>query len=259
MPILDSVRDWLSFTHPSWLIDDDEPDEGHVVVFADATFLLSNWRCRYGEPGGCDRLLAGTAALTGCCGIGAILDDDDVQRVQPYYEQLTDADWDPALRAHVEKVGGWHRFRSKDERNTRVHKGGCVFSNRDPQRPGCAFHHLAQRLGVSHVETKPMACWMQPMLVEQDEEGRLWLFPTSMEDWNIEDEDALARVWVTRDPGNYVGEEPVYLSLERELRELVGDDGYAILKRLCEQRLAALPVGLPVFNGAALDRTPIPR
>ena len=66
------VHEWISFT---------DPTEDRTWTF-DATYLVSNHRCIFGE--GCQGVLDADATdmMQGCCSYGAhFVDDDDVQTV----------------------------------------------------------------------------------------------------------------------------------------------------------------------------------
>ena len=65
----DDLHEWISF---------EDPDEDRTWVI-DATFLLSDWTCIYGQ--GCQGVLTGdaTGMQQGCCSYGAhFLDEADV-------------------------------------------------------------------------------------------------------------------------------------------------------------------------------------
>ena len=123
----------------------------------------------------------------------------------------------------------------------------CIFHNRPgfPGGAGCALHALALREGRHPLETKPDVCWQLPIrrtyrTVERAD-------GTSYLEVSITEYDR--RAWgpgghdldwyCTGSPEAHTGPEPVYLSLRPELVELVGEEAYAVLARLCQEHLAA--------------------
>src|SRR5690606_13668539 len=89
-------------------------------------------------------------------------DAADEQRVASYVARLTPQTWQ---RHDAGTTDGWATTTVAGERTTRVVDGACVFLNDAgfPAGAGCALHHLAGRLGVEVLETKPDVCWQLPL------------------------------------------------------------------------------------------------
>ena len=240
MPEVDLVfpRAFVEFADPA--------DEGQVFR-CDLTWLTSNWMCIFGQ--GCQGIYA-DAPDVGCCTLGAhFADKDDEKRVAGFVAQLTPDDWQlhPGRAA---KKSDWIETDDDGERKTRVvevdGQQACVFHNRtDFTSPlgggaGCALHGLALRQGRNPLETKPDVCWQLPIRRQyrsvERQDG------TSYTEVSIGEYDR--RGW---GPGGHdldwycsgnteahVAPEPVYVTHEAELVELMGPLGYAELVRHSE-------------------------
>ena len=127
---------------------------------------------------------------------------------------------------------------------TREHDGqsACIFHNRADfsTGAGCALHGLALEQGRNPLETKPDVCWQLPI--------RRTFRTVERQDGTAYTEVAIGeydrRGW---GPGGHdldwycsgnteahVALEPVFVTHEAELTELMGKDGYAELVRHCE-------------------------
>ncbi|MET9021981.1 hypothetical protein ABZV93_18545 [Actinopolymorpha sp. NPDC004070] len=259
--------DWLEF---------DDPEEEHVTWRVQLNFLMSNWKCLFGN--GCPGLFAVNDSTvnpdTACCVHGAWFHDrDDYQQVAKRVEQLTSEDWDDELRKVVDKKG-W-AFITKDnppydeaddteddfEGRTRVHDKGCVFSNRangsvgSTGKTGCAFLHLGNRLNANkhdiednsqeHEQFMPRVCWQVPlqMTYHEDETRQVEVrsvFAFDIDVWGVRDEDgthdSTIAWWCTETPDAYIGTRMVYQSMERELRRMMGDKPYDRMVQLIQER-----------------------
>jgi hypothetical protein len=230
--------DWITFPAP------DDPDRQYRV---NVSFLLSNYECIFGR--GCPGVFARNPQPdVGCCGRGVtFMDDDDLEHVSRMVDELTALDCDNL--EHVRKRG-WHiRGRSGKPYKTRKLSGACIFANRSggpTGKPGCAFHHLAQRTGRHPSETKPFICWTVPLNFssEDPEEpgGRATTIVSafSADAWggtdDPDDPDGVGHVhyWCIDTPDAYRGARPVYRSLEHELRRGMGDAAYERMVELLE-------------------------
>lgn len=231
---LDAPRAWAELTDPA------DPTQR---LRLDLTWLTSRWRCIYGA--GCPGIEAAEPDA-GCCTLGAHLtDDDDVVRVAAVAERLGPDEWQLVDEARSE---GWLVRDEDGERVTRVVDGACVFLNRPgfPAGPGCALHQHALAEGLEPHTTKPDVCWQLPLRrtyrdVERPD-GTSYLEVTVGEydrrGWGQGGHDL--HWWCTGAPEAHTAPEPVYLSLRAELVELVGQEAYAVLARLCEEHLAAV-------------------
>ncbi|WP_341229893.1 hypothetical protein [Nocardioides salarius] len=247
MPEVDLVfpRAWVEFVNP------DDHDE---VLRCDLTWLTSSYTCIFGQ--GCPGIFA-DAPDVGCCTLGAhFADDADEERVAGFVEQLSPHQW----QQHPGRAVGrddWVELDDEGARKTRVTEvdgqQACVFQNRPgfaPEDPeagpggaGCALHGLALDLGLHPLETKPDVCWQLPIRRTFREVERT--DGTEYTEVSIGEYDR--RGW---GPGGHdldwycsgnteahVAVEPVYVTNEAELRELMGSAAYDELVRHCEAHL----------------------
>ncbi len=229
---LDFPRAWVEFADPA---DEDQSFR------CDLTWLTSRWSCIFGNgcPGIYDR-----APEAGCCTLGAHFSERaDEKRVRRAVKELAPETWQRYREGHSRD--GWVETDDEGARKTRVVDKACVFLN-DPGFPGgagCALHGLALRTGRHPVETKPDVCWQLPMRRTYDRVTR----PDDTEVLVVTISEYDRRGW---GPGGHdldwycsgnteahVGVEPVYVSCERELRELMGDAAYEELVVHCELRM----------------------
>lgn len=217
---------------------------GEEFYNVDTTFLTSTWSCYFGN--GCpgldnpkDKNLTPNEAI-GCCVLGAwFMDEEDSKEgdrpwdfdlVTASVKQLTEEDWDADLKAEAEKNGWFNKYK-KEGIKTRVFNGGCIFANRDPERPekkGCAFHHLAERTGQDVMDLKPEVCWMVPLNIQYDEEDDRYVH---VHRFDNEQWGGGEKVWdwwcIDDEPDAYVQtDKMVYQTMEKELRRLIGDGPY---------------------------------
>ena len=225
-----------------------DPADEAQVFRCDLTWLTSSYMCIFGQ--GCQGIYA-DAPDVGCCTLGAhFADKDDESQVAVSVAQLTPVDWQfhPGRRV---KKSDWVDTDDDGERKTlAVEYDGqqaCVFHNRGDFAPaggqggaGCALHGLALRQGRNPLETKPDVCWQLPIRRQyrsvERQDG------TSYTEVSIGEYDR--RGW---GPGGHdldwycsgnteahVALEPVFVTHEAELVELMGREGYAELARHCE-------------------------
>ncbi len=226
---LDFPRAWIEFVDPA---DEDQ------TFRCDLTWLTSRWECIFGN--GCQGIYADQPADTGCCSLGAHFSDkDDEKRVRKYVKQLTPETWQ-----HYSKR--WTETDEEGSRKTRVVDGACIFANRADFEggAGCALHGLALRNGQHFLETKPDVCWQLPIRRTYDHVER----PDDTSQLVITIAEYDRRGW---GPGGHDldwycsgnteahgAADPVYVSMEAELVELMGRPAYDELVRHCEERLA---------------------
>jgi hypothetical protein len=207
----------------------------------DVTFMTSSWRCVFGQ--GCQGVLTEPAPelIHGCCSYGAHASDKaDRRKIERLAEELTEDDWQ--FKKRGEKKGVWKPL-GKGEWKTRLVDGACIFLNRPgfPTGPGCALHQYAMRTGVHFSETKPTVCWQLPLRAwdrdEDDGSVTSVLTEFAREGWGEGGEEFAW--WCTEAPEAFTGSEPVYKSMENELRLMLGDAIYEELAKYLDARMAA--------------------
>jgi hypothetical protein len=231
---LDFPRAYVEFVNPA--------DESEVMR-CDLTWLTSSYMCIFGQ--GCQGIYQ-DAPEVGCCTLGAhFADKDDEKRVKQYVEQLDEDLWQFHPGRPVRK-SDWIEKDDDGERKTLTievdGQQACVFHNRTDfhRGAGCALHALALEQGRNPLETKPDVCWQLPIRRKFREVERQ--DGTTYTEVSIGEYDR--RGW---GPGGHdldwycsgnteahVAVEPVYLTHEAELTELMGPSAYAELVRHCE-------------------------
>jgi hypothetical protein len=211
--------EWMTFPAPG--------DDGRQYRI-NVSFLLSNYRCIFGC--GCLGLLDREPATDlGCCGHGVeFVDDEDFEHVAAMVGELTAEDADHLAQIRGNK-GWYYAQRDGTPFKTRIHRGACIFANRElgaTGKPGCAFHHLAERTGRHPAETKPEICWSIPLNFSHEEpvepNGRDTTIVSAFS------ADAWGHVnwWCVDTPDAYTAKAPVYRTFEHELRKGMGDSAY---------------------------------
>ena len=232
VPEVDLVfpRAWVEFHDPA--------DEQQVFR-CDLTWLTSSWTCIFGQ--GCPGIYE-TRPDDGCCTLGAHFSDaDDEARVGAFVERLTPEDWQHRNAGRR----AWAETDDEGDRKTRVYDGACIFLNRPgfPGGAGCALHVHAERTGTHFIQTKPDVCWQLPIrrtyrnvelpdgtgyleisIGEYDRRG--WGAGGHDLDW-----------YCSGNTEAHVGEEPVFVSGQAELVELMGRPAYDELVGHCEAHL----------------------
>jgi len=210
----------------------------------DLTWLTSSYMCIFGQ--GCHGIYE-TAPDVGCCTLGAHFSDkDDERRVASYVDRLDATTWQFRPAGRRVRRADWIEVDAEGERKTRTvevdGQQACIFHNRAdfPSGAGCALHGLALREGRNPLETKPDVCWQLPIRrtfrnVERQD-------GTTYTEVSIGEYDR--RGW---GPGGHdldwycsgnteahVALEPVFVTHEPELTELMGRPAYDELVRHCE-------------------------
>ncbi len=224
-------REWVSF--------DDQ--EGNSWMF-DATMLNSNWRCIWND--GCPGIEAEPAPelLHGCCSHGAhFTGDDDRERVLAQAARLSQRTW-----ARHGEFDSPLIVDDEGETTTRVVDGACVFHNPVgfDAGPGCALHIGAVDAAQSPIDWKPEVCWQLPLRLEHhvddNEHNTYFVREWHRRHWGEGGADL--GWWCTEASEAFAGHEPMYVTLEAELRALVGD---AVYDKLCDRFEQAPPAPLP--------------
>ncbi|HEX5096249.1 MAG TPA: hypothetical protein VFX21_09555 [Acidimicrobiia bacterium] len=229
----------------------------------DVTFLASSYRCIFGQ--GCQGVLTEPAAelVQGCCSYGAHANDKkDQEKITKLAKKLTDEEWQ--FRAVGMKKGVWAKV-GKDDYRTRLVEDACVFLNRPgfAAGPGCALHVHAQNHGKHFVDTKPIVCWQLPIRTidrdEEDESITTVLTEFGRDGWGEGGEEFAW--WCTEAKEAFTGAEPVYKSMEAELRATLGDDVYEQVCKYMDTRVSSAvpPLPHPAEVPVTLGRTRIRR
>jgi hypothetical protein len=234
----------VDLVFPRAFVEFVNPADESEVMRCDLTWLTSSYTCIFGQ--GCPGIYA-DAPDVGCCTLGAhFADKTDEKRVAGYVEMLDDQLWQQKPKGRQVRKKDWIELDDDGERKTRTTvvdgQQACVFQNRPDFHAGagCALHALAYVLGKNPLETKPDVCWQLPIRrtfrnVERQD-------GTSYTEVSITEYDR--RGW---GPGGHdldwycsgnteahVAVEPVYVSNEAELTELMGKAAYDELVRHCE-------------------------
>jgi hypothetical protein len=227
-------REWVVFA---------DPREAGRRWKVDVTFLASHWRCIYGA--GCQGVLTAPTPerAQGCCSYGAhFCDDKDRKRIEKLATRLTDADWQFARTGRARGISA----KTGSAWRTRLVDDACIFLNRPgfAAGPGCALHAWALRTGRSPHETKPEVCWQLPLrrVDTEDSDGGVTstLSEFGRDGWG--EGGAEFAWWCTEAPEAFTHTEPVYRSLETELRAMVGDNLFErIAAYLDERRASSVP------------------
>ena len=172
-----------------------------------------------------------------------------------FSKRLTPATWE---RHGTRSLVVTDELDGEPARKTRVVDDVCVFFNRAPGPDyGCSLHHLAEREGLSILETRPEVCWQVPVRREWedlgDERSRTTLTEFSRAAWGEGGADL--SWWCSASVSAHSGgadsthdgleaadvpgrSTPMVRTYEEELRALIGDSAYEELDRLCELRLS---------------------
>ena len=223
---------WVSFEHDdeTWLFD--------------LSFILSKWRCIWGD--GCVGVgeQPDESHNLGCCVHGACISDaEDLNRVQTAASRLDGAVWQNAT-SETEDA-----FEEEDEQwATATLDGACVFLNDSDfvGGAGCALHIGAVREGEEPMSWKPDVCWQLPIRFDHhtDDNGHITNFVRGWRrhDWGSGGEDF--SWWCTEEAAPYSASVPVLESLRSELCELVGVEVVETLEKALADGPPATPVEL---------------
>ena len=222
------------------------PDDDSEVMRCDLTWLTSRYTCIFGQ--GCKGIYADSPE-TGCCTLGAhFADKDDERRVASYVEQLDEELWQFKPEGKVRKRD-WIDTDEEGERKTVVleyaGQSACIFHNRSDFHlgAGCALHALAYVQGRNPLETKPDVCWQLPIrrsfrtVERQDETSYTEVTITEYDrrGWGAGGHDL--DWYCSGNTEAHVAPEPLYITNEPELVELMGRPAYDALVGHCEAHL----------------------
>lgn len=234
-----TVHDWVSFMDPEeemWLVD--------------ATWMLSPWKCVFGQ--GCQGIDTHPAPEKhiGCCSFGAhFVDKEDRNATKERVKELTPDLWQNyGHKKPITKVDGEWVTSLNDEGDA------CVFFNRPgfPAGSGCAFHIAAEHYGEHYIDWKPEVCWQVPHYLDwiTDDYGNVTNILRAWErrDWGDGGYDF--GWWCTDTREAYVSETPVYIGCRDELIELIGEEQYRILSMILDSKWSR---PIPPSTGVPVD------
>jgi hypothetical protein len=224
-------RAWVEFT---------DPDDEEQVFRCDLTWLTSRWTCIFGN--GCQGIYA-DAPDAGCCTLGAhFADKDDEKRVRKFAKKLGPEDWEQYDEG---RANGWVEVDEDGERKTRQFEGACIFHNRRDFAGGygCALHGYALKHGLHPLETKPDVCWQLPIrrtfrdveLADGSTHTEVTIGEYDRRGWGPGGHDL--DWYCTGNTEAHVGQDPVFVSYEPELVELMGRSAYDELAEHCRRHL----------------------
>ena len=234
----------IDLVFPRAFVEFVDPEDSAQIFKCDLTWLTSRWMCIFGQ--GCRGIYAGRPD-DGCCTLGAhFSDSDDEKRVRKFVKLLDREQWqffDVGTRTR----NAWVDTDDEGDRKTAVHEGACIFLNRPgfPAGEGCALHALALRLDRHPLETKPDVCWQLPIrrtfrdveLPDGTEYTEVTIGEYDRRGWGPGGHDF--DWYCTGNPDAHVAPEPLYVTNEPELVELMGRSAYDELVTHCERHLAA--------------------
>ena len=252
--MVEATREWITIPVPG-----KEKKQWQI----DVTYLATSYRCIFGQ--GCQGVLTEPAPelVHGCCSYGAYESDKKTKdKVEKLAKRLSDDEW------QYKKVGlkkGIWANAGKGEWRTRMHRDACVFLNRTDFEagPGCALHLHALNTGKHFSDTKPTVCWQLPLRAvdreEEDESITTILTEFGRDGWGEGGEEFAW--WCTEAKEAFTNSEPVYKSMEPELRKMLGDAVYEEVAKYIDARLASgsPPMPHPAEVEVSLGRTRIRR
>jgi hypothetical protein len=244
------LHEWISF---------EDPEEQRTWLF-DATYLMSNHRCIYGE--GCQGVLDAPAEhmQQGCCSYGAhFVDDDDVQTVVKAFVRLEPRH----MQFHAKAVkGGFLRSGDPDPDGsagtaTRLVDDACIFLNRPgfAGGVGCSLHIAALEAGERPLDWKPNVCWQVPMRLEHDTDDNGHV-TSRLREWKRRDWGEGGHEfhwWCTEAPEAFSGKAPVFITSRDEIVELVGERIYDLMVEQL-RRPGWVPLPHPTVRGRRSKR-----
>jgi hypothetical protein len=242
----------VDLVFPRAFVEFVNPADESEMMRCDLTWLTSSYKCIFGE--GCKGIYKDSPDV-GCCTLGAhFADKDDEKRVASYVKQLDETLWQFRPDKSKVKKDDWIDVDDEGERKTMVveydGQSACIFHNRPDFAPpnggggaGCALHALAYVLEKNPLETKPDVCWQLPIrrtfrnVKRQDgsEYTEVSIGEYDRRGWGPGGHDL--DWYCSGNTEAHVALEPVFITHEAELTELMGASAYAELVRHCEAHL----------------------
>jgi len=242
--------------------DEDDPTGTEVTLYRiNVSFYLSRWTCQYGSCPGI--LVTGVNTDHGCCQYGVrVKPGKELKRMKEVLRTMTADDMDniDQLPESLYRMTTEERAGNTDfSHHTTMKDGVCVFANRTggpAGKPGCAFHHLANRLGVHPSETKPDICWRVPYQLDTSYDTThsyqvVTVTANMGTNWGGFDTEYTEFVgyWCTETSDAYNGSQPVYVAAEIELRKMLGDRVYERMAEELSTMERRYPMPGEVANG----------
>ena len=214
----------------------------------DLTWLTSSYMCIFGQ--GCHGIYKDSPD-TGCCTLGAHFSDkDDEKRVAAYVDAARRGARGSSTPAGKVRKSDWIENDEDGERKTRTlevdGQAACIFHNRTDFHAGagCALHALALRAGPQPAgdQARRVLAAADPAHVPRRSSGRTARrTPRSRSASTTAAAGARAATTSTgtarATPRRTSRVEPVYVTNEPELVELMGRAAYDELVRHCEAHL----------------------
>jgi hypothetical protein len=229
---------------PRVFVEFADPADDEQMFKCDLTWLTSRWTCIFGR--GCHGIYAGRPN-DGCCTLGAHFSDkDDEKRVAKFARQLTARNWQ-LHDAGTASRKAWVETDDDGDRKTAVVDGACIFLNRPGFEGGygCALHAYALDNGLQPLETKPDVCWQLPIrrtfrdveLPDGTAYTEVTIGEYDRRGWGAGGHDL--DWYCSGSTEAHIAPEPLYVTNEPELVELMGQAAYDELVRHCEAHLAS--------------------
>ena len=237
----------VDLVFPRAYVEFADPADASQMLRCDLTWLTSSFMCIFGQ--GCQGIYE-SSPDTGCCTLGAhFADKADEKRVASYVDQLDAEQWQFRPEGRAVKKSDWIEKDDEGERKTRTvevdGQSACIFHNRAdfPTGAGCALHGLALAQGRHPLETKPDVCWQLPIrrsfrdveLADGTSYTEVSIGEYDRRGWGAGGHDL--DWYCSGNTEAHVAQEPVYVTHEPELTELMGPAAYAELVRHCEAHL----------------------
>ena len=161
---------------------------------------------------------------------------EDLKKIRGRVRQLTDEDWQNcrvALARGGRDPCGKARFK-RESVHTRLYRGACILHTAwtIPAGADCALHVAALRRGENPMDWKPRICWQVPLFFDIDEKTKTTMVRACRTvDWGGE---GILDWWCAEQADAFSADQPVYVTMEAELRRVCGAAVYDELAAYCE-------------------------
>ena len=137
----------------------------------------------------------------------------------------------------------WGKARFKrDSVHTRLYRGACIFHNRadHPGGAGCALHVAALRRGENPMDWKPRICWQVPLFFDIDDDDQDH-HGACIADCRLGRRRGSSTGGAPSSQDAFSADQPVYVTMEAELRRVCGAAVYDELAAYCQARQTGEP------------------